>query len=388
MTTAREAQAIADAGMSDGAFRLAVRQWISENYMLERNQHIRPRFADARPWYEKLNERGWLAAGWPIEHGGSDLSVMKQVIIVEEQERYGTCRLNDMGVVMVGPLLIRFGTPEQQRQILPAILSGDAVWCQGYSEPGAGSDLASLRAEAVRDAEHWVLNGQKIWTTRGNDSNWMFALFRTDKTVKKQAGISMFVFPMDQPGITVKGIRDLNGGTELCHTYFDNARIPASSLVGEVNQGWTLSNALLGLERLYVGLPKHSAHALARLHDLITLADAWDDASVLDSFTRHQLDLDDHIALYEEALAAIVTTGEYPPDISLLKISQTELYQRITEAMLEIGGETAGLLDPMAEHDNLCPANQFLLARPTTIFGGTSEIQRKILAQRVLRLPR
>lgn len=388
MPLTREEQAAADAALSDDEFRIVVRDWIAENYMLERNPNVRPRFADAKPWYLKLNDRGWLAPGWPLEHGGLNLTVMKQVIIVEEQERHGTCRLNDMGIVMVGPLLIRFGTAQQQQKLLPAILSGDAVWCQGYSEPGAGSDLAGLRSEAVPDGNEWVVNGQKIWTTRGNDSNWMFALLRTDKTVKKQAGISMFVFPMDTPGITVKDIRDLNGGTELCQVFLDNVRIPANALVGEVNNGWTLSSALLGLERLYVGLPKHSAHALARLHDLITLIGTWTDASVVNTYAQLQLDLDDHIALYEDALTSIVSTGVFPPDISLLKLSQTELYQRITDVMMGVGGEISGLLEPIAEQDNLFPANQFLLARPTTIFGGTSEIQRNILAQRVLGLPK
>src|SRR3546814_53555 len=142
-----------------------------------------------------------------------------------------------MGVVMIGPLLIRFGTEEQRRRFLPHILSGEHVWCQGYSEPGAGSDLASLKTEAVRDGDEWVVNGQKIWTTRGNDANWMFALLRTEKSEKKQEGISFFLLPMDSPGITVKPIRDLSGGTALCQTFFDDVRVPHANLIGAVHQG-------------------------------------------------------------------------------------------------------------------------------------------------------
>lgn len=388
MPNARETRAAADAAMPDDEFRLLVRAWIAENYMLERNPRNRPRFAYAKPWYVKLAERGWLAPGWPVEHGGSGLSIIKEVILVEEQERFGCARLNDMGVVMIGPLLIRFGTDEQRRRFLPHILSGEHAWCQGYSEPGAGSDLASLRTEAVRDGDEWVVNGQKSWTTRGNDANWMFALLRTEKSGKKQEGISFFLLPMDSPGITVEPIRDLSGGTELCQTFFDNVRVPHANLVGAANQGWPIANALLGLERIYVGLPKHSAHALARFHDLLTLTGAWADPAAVDHYVRLQFDLDDHVALYERAIERINATGKFPPDISLLKISQTELYQRITEAMLAYGGELSGALDPLVEADNLFPAGQFLLARPTTIYGGTSEVQRNILATRVLGLPR
>lgn len=388
MNTEHERRAAADAALSDDEFRIVAREWMEQNYMLERNLRIRPSFDYALPWYLKLSERGWLAPGWPVEHGGLGLSVVKQVIIVEEQERHGCCRLNEMGVVMVGPLLIRFGTDEQRQFFLPKILNGEIRWCQGYSEPGAGSDLASLRTEAVRDGDEWVVNGQKIWTTRANDSNWMFALLRTDKTVRKHVGISMFLLPMDSPGISVKPIRDLGGGEELCHTFFENVRVPHANLVGELNQGWSVNSALLGLERIYVGLPKHSAHALARLHDLMTLTGAWDDAAAVDRFTQFQFDLEDHVALYEAAIDQISRTGEFPSDISLLKLNQTELYQRITQAMMDMGGELAGLFDPLVEHDNLFPSGQFLLARPTTIYGGTSEIQRNILATRVLGLPK
>ena len=388
MQTERERQAGIDAALSDEEFRIVVREWIADNYMLERNLQFRPKFAHALPWYKKLSERGWLAPGWPVEHGGSGLSIIKEVIIVEELERYGCCRTNDMGVVMMGPLLIRFGTEEQRRFFLPKILSGEHAWCQGYSEPGAGSDLASLRTEAVRDGDDWIVNGQKIWTTRANDANWMFALVRTDKNVTKHAGISFLLIPMDTPGISVKPITDLNGGTELNQTFFDNVRVPHANMVGEINQGWALTTSLLGLERIYVGLPKHSAHALARLHDLMTLTGGWDDPAAVDRFTQFQLDLDDHIALLESMLDQIGKTGKFPPDISLLKLSQSELYSRITNAMMELGGELSGLREPLVEEDNLFPANQFLLARPTTIYGGTSEIQRNILATRVLGLPR
>lgn len=382
-----EERARADAALSDEAFRVEVRGWIEANYMLERNLLERPKFAAAKPWYVKLNERGWLAPAWPIEYGGSALPIRKQVILVEEQERFGTCRLNDMGVTMIGPLLIAYGTPEQKAALLPGILNGDIAWCQGYSEPGAGSDLASLRSQALREGDFWRINGRKIWTTRANDSNWMFALLRTDTTGAKQDGISMFVFPMDTPGITVRSIRDLNGGTELCETFLDDVIVGRDALIGQVNKGWSISRALLGFERLYVGSPKQSAHAIVRLHDLIGRLGRWNDAVIVDTYVQLLFDLENHIDLYESMIDQVAQTGIYPPDISLLKISQSELYQRITDQLLELGGALAGLVEPLPDSNGLSPANQFLFARPITIYGGSSEIQRNIIARRVLGLP-
>jgi len=382
-------QAAADAALSDEEFRLAARRWIEENYPLDvRNPPKRLRFAAARPWYDALSRRGWLAPGWPVEHGGLGLSIVKQLILIEEQERFGAARLNDMGVVMIGPLLIRFGTDAQKAYYLPRILSGEHAWCQGYSEPNAGSDLASLRCEAVRDGDDWVINGQKIWTTRGADANMMFGLFRTGKTGRKQEGISILLLPMDSPGLTISPILDISGDDELCESFFDNVRVPGDGLVGEVDKGWAIANALLGLERIFLGLPKHSAYALSRLEALMALTGADRDPVAVDRFVQLRFDLEDHIALYERFVDELRETGSLAPDISILKVHQTELYQRITDMLLSVAGEDAGLAEPIPDSDGLFPAGQFLLARPTTIFGGTSEIQRNILATRVLGLPR
>jgi alkylation response protein AidB-like acyl-CoA dehydrogenase len=389
MSYPREQQAAHENAMADADFRALARDWIAANYPLAvRNPPRRLRFAEAKPWYLKLSERGWLAPGWPVEYGGLGLSIVKQLILFEEQEAFGAARLNDMGVVMIGPLLIRFGTAEQRAHFLPRILSGEYVWCQGYSEPNAGSDLASLRTEAVRDGDEWVINGQKIWTTRGADANWMFGLFRTNKSGRKQEGISFFLVPMNSSGLTVTPIVDISGDNELCQTFFDDVRIPNSNLVGEINQGWSIANALLGLERIFLGLPKHSSYALSRLAELMHVTGATSDPAVLDRYTQLRFDLDDHIALYEGFVEQMRETGTLGPDVSILKVHQTELYQRITDMLLSVAGEDAGRLAPMTDGDGLFPAGQFLVARPTTIFGGTSEIQRNILATRVLGLPR
>jgi alkylation response protein AidB-like acyl-CoA dehydrogenase len=374
--------------LDDESFRLHVRQWVEANYPPElRHPPKRLHWRDNQAWYMILARQGWLAPGWPREHGGMGLSAAKQLLMTEEFERHGAARTNDHGIVMLGPLLIRYGTEAQKDFFLPKILAGEHVWCQGYSEPNAGSDLAGLATSAVLDGDHWVVNGQKTWTTLANDANWIFLLVRTDKAAKKQEGISFLLVPMDAPGITVRPIVNLDMHDEFCEVFFDDVRVPKDNLVGEVNQGWTMAKALLGFERVMIGSPKQSAYALARLRQLAQRMGAWEDAAFQDRYTRLRLDLADHGALYE-TYVEILRRGELlGADVSLLKLHQSELYQRITEAMLEIAGENAGLLEPMEGNRDLNPAGLFIQARPVTIYGGSNEIQRNILAKSVLGLP-
>jgi len=373
--------------LDDEAFRLHVRQWIADNYPPDlRNPAKRLHWRDNKVWYFKLAEKGWLAPGWPRELGGMGLSAARQIIMTEELERHGCARTNDHGIVMVGPLLIRYGTEAQKDFFLPKILAGEHVWCQGYSEPNAGSDLASLRTEAVLDGDHWVINGQKTWTTLAQDANWIFLLARTDKAAKKQEGISFLLVPLDTPGVTVRPIINLEMHDEFCETFFDNVRVPATNLVGEVNKGWTMAKALLGFERIFIGSPKQSSYALSRLRALADRMGVADDAAYQDRYQRLRLDLADHRALYEHYVEKLRRGEMLGADVSMLKIWQTELYQRISETMLDVAGENAGLLDPMEGNRELHPAGVFLQARPPTIYGGTNEIQRNIIAKNVLGL--
>lgn len=374
--------------LDDIAFRARVRGFVESRYPSDlRNPPKRLHFRDSRRWYMTLAEAGWLAPGWPREWGGMGLSAAKQLIMIEEFERHGCARFNDMGITMIGPLFIRFGTEQQQKFFLPKILTGEHIWCQGYSEPNAGSDLASLRTEAVPDGAFWIVNGQKIWTTLATDANWIFLLVRTDKTAKKQEGISFLVAPMDSPGIIVRPIINLDLHDEFCETFFDNVRVPRENLVGEVNRGWTMAKALLGFERLLLGSPKQAAHALARLRLLAERMGVLDDPLFQDRYTRLRLDLADHKSLYE-GFADRVRRGEaLGADVSILKVHQSELFQRITDTMLEVAGENASLLDPMGGNRELHPAGLFIQARPTTIYGGSNEIQRNIIAKNVLDLP-
>ena len=374
--------------LDDDTFRITVRRWVEANYPPEiRNPPKRLHWHENKVWFFKLSAKGWLAPSWPREFGGMGLSSSKQLIMIEEFERHGCCRFNDHGVIMVGPLLIQHGTEAQKRHFLPRIISGEYIWCQGYSEPNAGSDLAALRTEAVLDGDHYVINGQKIWTTLAMDANWIFCLVRTDKNAKKQEGISFLLIPMDTPGITVRPIITLDMHDEFCETFFDNVRVPKENLVGQVNKGWTMAKALLGFERIFLGAPKQSQYALARLKQLAERMGVWEDESFQDRYVRLRLDIADLRELHA-TYVEIVRRGEtLGPDVSQLKIWQTELFQRITELSLEIAGENAALLDPMEGNRELHPSGLYLQARPATIYGGSNEIQRNIVAKNVLELP-
>lgn len=374
--------------MDDDSFRRHVRGWIEANYPPElRNPPKRLHWSENNVWYFKLAEQGWLCPSWPREHGGMGLSAGKQIIMVEEYERHGVARTNDHGILMVGPLLIAHGTQAQRDFFLPKILAGEHIWCQGYSEPNAGSDLASLRTEAVADGEDWIINGSKIWTTLANDANWIFLLVRTDKNAKKQEGISFLLVPMDLPGITVRPIWTIDLHDEFCEVFFDNVRVPRKWTVGAVNQGWTMAKSLLGHERIYLGSAKLSQYALERLKTLAERMGVSEDPDFVERYTRLRLEIADLKSLHATYVDVVRRGEELGPDVSMLKVIQTELFQKITDTMLDVAGENAGLLEPMEGNRELNPSGLFLQARPSTIYGGSNEIQRNILAKNVLRLP-
>lgn len=370
-------------------FRGIVRGWFEAEYPADmRYPSRRPRWTEIKPWYLKLSAKGWVAPAWPAEHGGMGLSPAQLLIFIEEQERWGIARAPDMGIQMVGPLLIRHGTPEQRARYLPKILAGEEIWCQGYSEPNAGSDLASLKTEAVADGDEFVINGQKTWTTLAQDATHMFCLARTSKTGKQQEGISFFLIDLDQPGVTIRPIRNIAGHEEFCEVFLDNVRVPANCLVGGLNQGWTIAKALLTFERIFIGSPKQSQYALMRLEAIADACHLCDDAAFAERLTRLKLDVLDLESIYQH-FAAIVRRGEaLGPDVSLLKIWATETFARLSELMVEAAGAqgaTLGKLDFNGAQVDIM--SQFYNARPATIYGGSNEIQRNIIAKGVLRLP-
>ena len=375
--------------LSDDAFRTVVRRWLEREYPADmRYLSQRLRWQEIKPWYLKLAEKGWVAPAWPVEYGGMGLSPAKLLIIIDEQESFGVARAPDMGIHLVGPLLIKHGTPEQRARYLPRILAGDEVWCQGYSEPNAGSDLASLKTEARRDGDEFVINGQKTWTTLAQDATHMFCLARTSTDGKPQEGISFFFIDMQQTGVTIRPIRNLAGQEEFCEVFLDDVRVPADCLVGEINQGWTIAKALLSFERIFLGSPKQSQSALKRLEAIAQACGLYDDAAFADKITRLKLDVLDLETTYKR-FADIVRRGEtLGADVSLLKIWSSETFARLSELMLEAAGAdgaVVGKIDFSGAHVDIL--NQFYNARPATIYAGSNEIQRNILAKHVLRLP-
>jgi alkylation response protein AidB-like acyl-CoA dehydrogenase len=375
--------------LSDDDFRYMARRWFEDEYPEEmRSPPRRLHFDEIKEWYLKVSAKGWLAPSWPVEFGGMGLSPAKLLIFIEEQERWGVARAPDMGITMIGPLLIHHGTEAQQAHYLPKILAGENVWCQGYSEPNSGSDLASLQCEALLDGDEFVVNGQKTWTTLAQDATNIFLLVRTDKTVRKQAGISFLLVDVKTPGITIRPIRNIAGDEEFCEVFFDDVRVPASNIVGELNAGWGIAKALLGFERIFLGSPKQSQYALQRLETIIDGFKLSNDNGFMEKFMQLKLDTIDLETIYSRFAQIVRDGGVLGPDVSILKIWATETFSRLSELMLEAAGDVGaerGDLDFGVGKANIL--SQFYNARPATIYGGSNEIQRNIVAKNVLELP-
>ena len=370
-------------------FRATVRRFFEHNYPEAlRYPKRRLRWAEIRDWTLKLSAQGWLAPSWPVRYGGMGLAPEKLIAFIEEQERHGVARAPDMGISMVGPLLIQHGSDEQRAHYLPRILSCADIWCQGYSEPNSGSDLASLRTEAVEDGDDFVVNGQKTWTTLAQDATHIFLLVRTDKAAKKQEGISFLLADMKTPGITVRPIRNIAGNEDFCEVFLDNVRVPRSQRVGELNKGWTIAKALLSFERIFLGSPKQSQYALARVREAAELLGLFDDAVFTDRYTQLALDVADLGTLYTRFVDQVKRGETLGPDVSMLKVFATETYSRLANLLVEIAGASGGMPgDIEAEGGSIDVLTTFYNARPATIYGGSNEIQRNILATSVLLLP-
>ena len=373
----------------DEDFRREVRTFVEGRYPQELRYVLRRvRWAEIKDWWRMLYEHGWIAPNWPRERGGMGLDAGKMVIYLEEMERHGVARAPDQGITQVGPIIMKYGSEAQQAHYLPRTLSGEIIWCQGYSEPNAGSDLASLQTSAVPDGAHYIVNGQKIWTTLAHDATHIYLLARTDREAKKQEGISFFLVDLKTPGITIRPIRNLAGHEEFCQVYFDNARTPRDTLVGALNQGWTVAKALLSHERLNIGSPRRPQYALNRLEMIARAKGLMNDPGFVDRFAALKLDIEDLGALYGRYVEQAKRGEPLGQDVSTLKIWAMETWQRLTELLIETGAEEgviAGVQDIAGvEADFL---NPFYYARPATIYGGSSEIQRNILAKYVLKLP-
>ena len=375
--------------MTDDEFRATVRAFVEAEYPQDlRFLPRRVRMDEIRGWWNTLAAKGWVAPNWPREWGGMALEPGKMVIYLEEMERHGVARAADQGITQVGPIIMKYGTDSQKQGFLPGTRDGSIIWAQGYSEPNAGSDLANLQTSAVPDGDDFVVNGQKIWTTLAHDSTHIYLLVRTDKEAKKQKGISFLLVDSNTPGITIRPIRNIAGHEEFCEVFFDSVRVPKDRLVGRLNDGWTVAKALLGFERLNIGSPRRPQYALMRLEMLARAKGLLDDAGFVDRFVSIKLDLEDLASLYGRYVEQVKRGEPLGQDVSSLKIWAMEAWQRLTDLLVETGAED-GVIEGAhdvagVELDFLAP---FYYARPGTIYGGSSEIQRNILSKYVLELP-
>lgn len=385
---------------ADEAFRAEVRDWLEE--------HLTGDFAGLRglggpgrdheaheerlAWNRHLARHGWTALGWPEEHGGRGLSLFQQVIFHEEYARADApARVNHLGEELLGPTLIAFGTPAQQERFLPRIVAVEELWCQGYSEPGAGSDLAAVSTRARLEGGEWVLDGQKVWTSLAHVSDWIFVLARSEPGSRRHHGLSFLLVPLDQEGVEVRPIEQNTGGSEFNEVFFSGARTQADLVVGEPGQGWGVAMGLLGFERgvSTVGQQVGFARELAGVVALARRNGAIDDPVVRDRLAQARVGLE---VMRHNVLRGL-STVEHGADsaagggaASIAKLVWAGWHRRLGELAMEVAGAGSLTAAPPYELDQW--QRLFLFSRADTIYGGSDEVQRNILSERVLGLPR
>lgn len=395
-------------------FRTEIREWLHDNLpggWFDEGFSMTPEEKEAfnEQWTVKLFEGGWICATWPTEYGGKGLTTMQGVVLAEEFARArAPMRADFFGDTLVGPTILMNGTEEQKKYFLPKILDGSMRWCQGFSEPDSGSDLASLKTTAVRDGEEWVINGQKVWTTQAQFADYCFVLARTDPDVKKQAGISYLLVPMDQPGIEVRGIVQPDGTAEFNEVFFNDARCPVENVVGGLNNGWKVANDTLGFER---GMSATTGHRRFEQEYELMVAQARANGAIEDPLIRQGL------AKYYtkiqimriNGLRSLTQTVQGTKDMGVIALGATnkmfwsEVHQEAMQLALSIWGNES-MLSTVGPESGSWPAalrgegrptypvspmvSAYFFSRSETIWGGTSQIQRNIVGERVLGLPR
>jgi alkylation response protein AidB-like acyl-CoA dehydrogenase len=381
----------------DEAFREEVRSWLKE--------HLVGEYAalgsgggpadetgwDVRlEWEKQLGEAGWIGLGWPKAYGGKEASITQQLIFNEEYAKANApARVSFFGEGLLGPTLIAFGSEEQKQRFLPGILRCEELWCQGFSEPDAGSDLANVKTRAILDGDEWVVNGQKVWTTLAHHSDWIFAVCRTDPEAPKHKGLSFILLPMDQPGIEVKPLKQLTGSAEFNEVFFTDARTSADLVVGNINEGWKVAMGTLGFERgtAFLAQQLHFQHECeqvveyAKKHGLSgdpivrqKLADAWIGVQIM-KYNGFR------------SITKMLATGSPPPEASISKLYWSHWHRHLGELEMELMGPWSEVLaGPNYELEEF--EASFLLSRAETIYTGSTEIQKNIIGERVLGLPR
>lgn len=359
-------------------------------------RNIRFSSEDQRLWFERMRDKGWFCPDWPKEYGGGGLTTEEHQVLKEEMKQLG-CRPPqvNLGVWMVGPVILEFGTEEQKREHLPPIARGEIRWCQGYSEPGAGSDLASLQTKAVRDGDEFVINGSKIWTSYADHSDWIYCLVRSNPDAPKRDGITFLLFDMQSPGVSVKPIRLTNGDSHFCQTFFDNVRVPVRNALGEIDKGWTVAKRVLEFERAMMaeiessaGRPSDSPADIAR--EVIGLKDGkLADPILRDRIARNAMNTR-AFHLTTQRVMDEFAAGDWGAAMTAMtfKYCGTEEEKRKYQLLLDVLGERAlGWEGEGFESRDLRITRDWLSAYTHTIAGGTSEVQLNIIAKRVLNLP-
>ena len=378
-------------------FRQMVRQWLTAAAPKQTRDPFKYQGMEddeaVTPWYQKLAEKNWLAFRWPKEFGGAGFNQPQQFVFVEELQKIGAPMPGGFGLSMVGPLILEFGTDNQRKRFLPRIAQHNETWCQGYSEPNAGSDLAGLQTRAELKNGQFLVNGPTVWTSRANVADWIFALVRTDGEVQKQKGISFLLIEMKSPGVSIRPIRQIDGKEGFYETFFDNVKVPAENLVGKINEGWTMAKALLGHERAFTGTNLELPMLIERVKSLARDYErrghpVLSDAGFRDRLAQLEMDAD-CLRYTRYRLMTAVMKGRAPgPESSIFKMFHSELCQRMYDMGMEaMGPDGAAWYDTRLSEDAYSIPMAMTIARAMSIYSGSNEVQRNIIAKRVLNLP-
>jgi alkylation response protein AidB-like acyl-CoA dehydrogenase len=381
------------------AFRIEIRDWVKANLPQDIAHKVHNALEltreDMQRWAKILGKKGWLGHAWPKQFGGPGWTAVERHLFEEECALAGAPRVVPFGPVMVAPVIMAFGNREQQERFLPGIASGDVWWSQGYSEPGSGSDLASVKTKAERQGDHYLVNGQKTWTTLGQYGEWIFCLVRTSNEGKPQTGISFLLIDMKSPGVSVRPIRLLDGSVEVNEVWFDNVKVPAENLIGEENKGWTYAKYLLGHERTNIADVNRAKRELERLKRIAKAEGVYEDSRFRDEIAKLEVEV---VALEMMVLRVLSAEakGKSSLDIAgLLKIRGSEIQQRYSELMMLAAGPfslpliheamQAGWQGDAVGALHCAPlASTYFNMRKTSIYGGSNEVQRNIVSQTVL----
>lgn len=379
---------------AEAAFRIEVRSWLEANLPAAlRGRTTRPPPAELMPWYHALSRKGWIAPHWPKQYGGMGASLNEQIIMTEELARVGAPQLPAQGLNHIGPILIRFGTEAQKARHLPPIIAGTVIWAQGYSEPGAGSDLAGLRTRCEDKGDHYLINGQKVWTSYADKADWIFCLVRTD-TSKKHEGISFILFDMESPGVEARPIKLISGQSPFCETFFSDVKVPKENLVGNVNGGWEIAKRLLQYERQNISSGGFGSNfgGGVELEDIAKhyigdIGGKLADGDLRARIAAHRMEAK-AFALTVRRLEAEAKAAKGPsPATSIIKYAAAKLNQDRCELMVEaMGHQGLGWDGEGFSQSEIAAMRGMLRSKGNSIEGGTSEINLNVVAKRVLGL--